>query len=450
MSGIAKVAHDQDMVVSGSDLKASRYTSQLQDAGISVFIGHGESNIPEDCDTVVVSTAILENNKELQEAKDRNIPIIHRAEMLARLGEGLKTLAVAGTHGKTTTSSMLASTLDALGLDPTFLIGGIVRQYGTNAHSGSGEYYVVEADESDKSFLHLQPQGAIITNIEADHLDHYKDEEDIFGNFKQFIDKIPEDGVIVACADDARLMECARGAKAKVVSYGLSEDADYRASDCEPSGIGTSFKIHLPDGSVVDSAITKSPGLHNVANGTAVVALLHELGIDAQDAANALREFAGVKRRFDYVGEAAGVTVVDDYAHHPTEIAATIKAARQLGFDRVHVVFQPHRYSRLPLFTEVLRDDFAHAFDEADIATFMNVYPAGEMPIPGVSGKSFLEVVESEGNVPKTNYIPRRFDTSTVVAKMSKPGDLIITMGAGDVTDVGPHIVDILEQGIEA
>ena len=443
MSGIARVAHDQGMQVSGSDIKESRYTKQLREAGITVFIGQKAENIPEGDPVVVISTAILENNPELIEARRRGLEIWHRAQMLAHLGVGLDTLAVAGTHGKTTTSSMLASALDALGADPTFLIGGIVRAYGTNAHSGTGAHYVVEADESDKSFTYLSPKAVLVTNIEADHLDHYKDLDEIYDKFHDFMGLVPEDGVIVACGEEPHVVEIARSEGRRMYTYGFNEGCDVRIISYEPHGIGSRYAAVMPDGTQVEGAIKQNPGRHNVLNATGVITLLWALGFDAAKVAQALSGFAGVRRRFDLVGEVGGVTVVDDYAHHPTEIAATISAAAGLGYKHVHVLFQPHRYSRAPLFTQVLHDEFGAAFDKADSVTFMDVYPAGEAPVPGVSGKTFLNVVlEHEGH-PQADFVAHRVDVPHLMEKL-QPGDLVITMGAGDVTAMGPQIIDAL------
>lgn len=444
MSGIARVAHDQGMQVSGSDIKESRYTKQLREAGITVFIGQKAENIPEGNPVVVISTAILENNPELIEARRRGLEIWHRAQMLAHLGVGLDTLAVAGTHGKTTTSSMLASALDALGADPTFLIGGIVRAYGTNAHSGTGDHYVVEADESDKSFTYLSPKAVLVTNIEADHLDHYKDLDEIYDKFHDFMGLVPADGVIVACGEDPHVVDIARSEGRRMYTYGFNEGCDAHITAYEPHGIGSCYTAVMPDGTQVEGAIKQNPGRHNVLNATGVITLLWALGFDAAKVAQALSGFAGVRRRFDLVGEVGGVTVVDDYAHHPTEIAATISAAAGLGYKHVHVLFQPHRYSRAPLFTQVLHDEFGAAFDKADSVTFMDVYPAGEAPVPGVSGKTFLNVVlEHEGH-PQADFVAHRVDVVPHLMEKLQPGDLVITMGAGDVTAMGPQIIDAL------
>lgn len=446
MSGIAHVAHDQGMVVSGSDMKESRYTKQLREAGVQVFIGHDASNVPADADVVVVSTAIMDANPELVEAKAREIEIWHRAKMLAALGVGKKTLAVAGTHGKTTTSSMLASTLDTLRMDPTFLIGGIVRAYGTNAHSGEGEYYAVEADESDKSFTYLDPYAILVTNIEADHLDHYSDLDEIYAKFSEFMSSVSDEGAIVACGEDLKLAELARQTGKRVYTYGFGHDFDCCISNYTVHGVGSAFVLELPDGTVVEASIKQNPGRHNVLNAAGVIALLWCLGVDAQSAADALSDFAGVRRRFDLVGEVNGITIVDDYAHHPTEIAATIAAAKTLDFKRVHVLFQPHRYSRAKLFTEVLHDDFSHAFDQADFVTFMDVYSAGETPIPGISGKTFMATMLESENHPEAAFIARRQEVVPFLVSKAKAGDLIITMGAGDVTAIGPELLETLDK----
>ena len=453
MSGIARVAHDQGMVVTGSDLRGSRYTDQLREAGITVHIGHDAANIPgadgdasQAPDIVVVSTAILENNPELVAARERGLTVWHRARMLAHLGAGLDTLAVAGTHGKTTTSSMLASVMERMGLDPTFLIGGIVRAYGSNAHSGSSRYYVVEADESDKSFMYLSPAAVIVTNIEADHLDHYRDIEEIHEKFSDFMASAPEQGPLIVCGEDEAAVSIAQALGRPFLTYGIGEGFDIAVTEYTPHGVGSDFSVRLPDGRTVASGITQNPGRHNVLNASAVIGLMYALGQDVDAAAQAMREFAGVRRRFDLVGEAAGITVVDDYAHHPTEIAATIKAASELGYNQVHVLFQPHRYSRAPLFTKVLHDEFGAAFDAADTVSFMNVYPAGEAPVPGVSGQTFLNVVKEHPGHPETHYVPRRLDVAPHMAALAQAGDLVITMGAGDVTAIGPELLHVLQE----
>ncbi|MCI9130120.1 MAG: UDP-N-acetylmuramate--L-alanine ligase [Eggerthellaceae bacterium] len=447
MSGIARVANDQGLHVEGSDLKSSRFTKPLEDAGIKVHIGHAAENIPDTDPTIVVSTAILDDNPELIEAKRRGLDIVRRAEMLAHLGRNLDTVAVAGTHGKTTTSSMMASTFDKMGLSPTFLIGGMVREYGANAHSGTGGYYVVEADESDKSFTHLSPAAVIVTNIEPDHLDHYENIQEIYDQFGQFISLVPEGAPVVVWAGDEKLVEVARANADNVITYGLDAGSDVQVVDVEREGLSQRFTLKLPDGREVKSSIRQNPGIHNVLNGAATLAMADALGEDVEAAALALSQFQGVRRRFDLVGREAGVDVVDDYAHHPTEIAATIKAARGLDYNKVHVIFQPHRYSRAKLFTEVLHDEFGSAFDEADTVTFMDVYPAGETPIPGVSGKTFLNVVLDHEGHPDATFVPRRLDVPSTVAALADDGDIVLTLGAGDVTEIGQLVLDELASG---
>ncbi len=448
MSGIARVAYEQGMEVSGSDLKESRYTKQLREVGIQVFIGQSAQNILDvNPDIVVVSTAILDNNPELIQAKESGLTIWHRAKMLAQLGKGKKTLAVAGTHGKTTSSSMLSSTVDAMGYDPTFLIGGIVRAYNSNAHSGTGEYYVVEADESDKSFTYLDPLSVLVTNIEADHLDHYENLDEIYSLFSDFMSSVSDEGCCVVCGDDKALVDVARKTGKKVYTYGSTEECDTVVTQYETKGISTKFVATFPDGHSYECHVKQNPGFHNALNAAGVLTLLWSEGFDLEKAIEKLGEFSGVRRRFDLVGEVAGVTIVDDYAHHPTEIAATIKAAKALDFNHVHVIFQPHRYSRVKLFTEVLKDEFSSAFNDADRVTFMDVYPAGEMPIPGVSGATFLQTVLENPNHPKqTEYVARRMEVVERVASQLEEHDLVITMGAGDVTAIGPELFAYLKE----
>ena len=374
MSGIARVAADAGMRVSGSDMKSSRYTDDLVAAGIPIFIGHDAKHVTDDIDAVVISTAIPETNPELVRARELGIAVWHRAHMLAELGRGKKTLAACGTHGKTTTSSMLATATDALGLEPTFVVGGIVDAYHTNAVSGKGDYYVVEADESDGSFLNLSPYVALVTNVEADHLDHYTGGiEEIRATFLRFMQSVPEEGAVVVCGEDPKLVELAKKSGRRMVAYGFGEDCDTRISNYRTHGVGSLFTLSFADGTVVDVELKCNPGIHNALNAAGVISVLWALGEDAAAAAASLSNFQGVRRRFDLVGEACGVTVVDDYAHHPTEIKATLAAAAALDFKRVVVLFQPHRYSR----TESLAGEFGEAFNDADELVLMDVYAAG-------------------------------------------------------------------------
>jgi len=441
MSGLARVLHDRGKVVTGSDLKASRYATSLQESGVTVYVGHVAVNLG-DPEIVVVSSAIPESNPELKAARDRGIPVWPRAKMLAHIAADDACVAVAGTHGKTTTSSMMATVLDTIGLDPTFLIGGELNDMGANARCGQGGYYVVEADESDGSFLYLEPHLAIVTNVEADHLDHYGSFEAIIETFGRFMAAVSPDGAVIACADDPLLPGMARAsARCRVVTYGESVDADVRWRDARPAGLGHTFTVEFTDGRSVTSAVS-IPGIHNVTNATGVLAAAWALGLDAGRAAGAVPAFSGVRRRFDRVGEVGDVLVVDDYAHHPTEVRATLAAARSVGRERVWVVFQPHRYSR----TAFLAREFGAAFHDADRLVLMDVYSAGEPPIPGVSGKTVLNEVLLDDARAQVAYFPHRAAIGEYVADRARPGDIVITMGAGDVTTMGPEIVRALEQ----
>lgn len=435
MSGIARVMHDRGDKVTGSDLKESRYTKALLEAGVPVTIGHDAALIG-DVDIVVVSSAIRQDNPELVEARRRGIEIWPRARMLAHLAGTAVTIAVAGTHGKTSTSAMTATMLEHIGEDPTFVIGGEVAEFSVNAKAGNGTKYVVEADESDGSFLYLEPSVALVTNVEAEHLDHYGSLEAVEQSFVEFMARVSPDGVLVLCADDRRLLELSAQLSTRRVTYGFAEDADVRCHLLERDGMGHRFSVTLPDGMVVQATMPV-PGEHMVQNGTGVIAIAYELGCDVQAAARALSSYRGVKRRFDRIGSAWGVTVVDDYAHHPTEIKATLMAARDCGYDRVWVVFQPHRYSR----TDAFAEEFGRAFCEADRIVLMDVYSAGETPVPGVSGKTILDAVLSATPRARVAYLPHRVDVAKYLAANVQSGDLVLTMGAGDVTTVGPDVL---------
>ena len=443
MSGIALVAHERGIKVTGSDLKQSRYMRSLIRSGVSVSVGHNASNVEDpSIDVVVISSAIPANNVELVAARAQGLEVWPRARMLAYLGEGRKTLAVAGTHGKTTTSAMLATTLDRLGANPSFLIGGVVDGYDSTAKAGKGECFVVEADESDGSFVWLDPTLAIVTNIEADHLDHFADLDEIVRVFQSFLDKMVLGGTLIIWNDIPQLAEIGRAGDITVRTYGVGEDAQLQ---CKPRGV-REFDVVFEDGQRLSLSLPVSPGLHNMLNATAVLGALDSLGFDRTEAAAALCAYSGVRRRFDHIGEAMGVTVVDDYAHHPTEIAATVKAASELGFRKVHVLFQPHRYSR----TKALLGDFARCFDFADSISFMDVYSAGEAPIPGINSEAMLEAVLSHNNKADVRFIRHRIDVPEAMACVAEPGDLIMTMGAGDVTTLGPLILESLNDRVRA
>lgn len=437
MSGIALVLHERGFKVTGSDLKTSRYVRQLTRAGVEVHVGHEAATIDTvQPDVVVVSTAIPETNPELMRARELGIPVWHRAKMLSALGYGRTTVAAAGTHGKTTTSSMVATMLDRMGLDPSFLIGGVVEGYGTNGKNGDGEYFVVEADESDSSFLYLDPHVVIVTNVEADHMDHYSSLEEIEDTFCAFMNLVGEDGTVIVCGEDPRLVELARSTGRAVLTYGEGEGFDVRCAPTTSSHtFGTDFSVTLPNGDARAVSIKNNPGRHNMLNATAALASAYALGLDTEDAARALSTFEGARRRFTHVGEARGVMLVDDYGHHPTEVKATLHAAKSLDFDKVAVVFQPHRYTRL----QALCDDFVDAFADADSVVLIDVFPAGEMPIPGVTSKMLADKIRAAHPDKQVRYVPDHQALMTCLDEVAQAGDLLITMGAGDVTTVGPE-----------
>ena len=438
MSGIARVLHDRGVVITGSDLRSSRYSTALQNAGMTVHIGHDAANVG-DPEVVVVSTAIPDTNPELVEARRRDMPVWPRARMLAELAGERLTVAVAGTHGKTTTSSMAAAALIEAGADPTFLIGGELTDVGSNARCGDGPHFVVEADESDGSFLYLDPYCAIVTNIEADHLDHYGSLEEIVDIFREFLSRVHVDGVAVLCADDDRLMTLAPKVPARVVTYGRADTADVRLTSYAATADGGAFTVALPDGTTV-SCSTRIPGVHMALNATGVLAAAWALGVDVESAARGIASFGGVKRRFEHVGVIGDVSVVDDYAHHPTEVRATLAAARTATAGARWVVFQPHRYSRTAAFAR----DFGAAFDDADHVVILDVYSAGEAPVPGVSGKTVVDAILRHRPRTRLAYFPHRGDVAQYVADRARPGDLVMTMGAGDVTALGLEIVRAL------
>ncbi|MEE1044715.1 MAG: UDP-N-acetylmuramate--L-alanine ligase [Olegusella sp.] len=440
MSGIALVLHERGCRVTGSDLKSSNYVRGLEHAGINVKIGHRAETIDELApDVVVISSAIPETNPELVRARELGIPVWPRAKMLSALGTGATTVAVAGTHGKTTTSSMVATMLDHLGCDPSFLIGGIVEEYGTNGRNGNGGYFVCEADESDGSFLFLNPDVVVVTNIEADHLDHYGTLENIEKTFCQFMNLVGHDGTVVIYGDVPHYVELARSCDCHVVTYGFADTNDFVCTPSPESShqLESHFSVTCPDGTVRCLSLHANPGKHNMGNATAALAVASVLGLDLDRAAESVSGFKGAHRRFTHVGDIDGVTVVDDYGHHPTEIAATLAAARALDFKRIVCVFQPHRYSR----TQALADMFGTAFDDADVLIVMDVFSAGEMAIPGVSGKTVVKSVKAHGSVDDVTYLPNRKELVAHLVEICRPGDLLITQGAGDVTQIGPAFI---------
>lgn len=435
MSGIAEVLQSRGHEVSGSDLKESAYTRRLQEAGITVYIGHDTAQVGE-ADQVVISTAIPKTNPELLEARRRSIPVLPRAAALASILEGGRSVAVAGTHGKTTTTSMTVHVLRSLGENPTALVGGELNDIGSNVAFGREDLVVAEADESDRSFLHLRPQAAIVTNVEFDHPDFYSSLEDVTETFARFLEALPHDGHLVVCADDPVCLGLAEAAPCTVTTYGISA-GDLKAEVLGPNSY-TLFEGGEQRG-VVELGVY---GRHNVLNSLAAAAIARWLGRDAYEAALTLKSFGGVRRRFQVKGERRRVRVVDDYAHHPTELSATLDAARSTMEDdgRVIAVFQPHRYSR----TRALYREFGEAFDAADAVVITEVYGAGEMPEPGVNGKLIVDAICETRGHPEVFYLPRQDAIPGVLTEISKPGDLVLTLGAGDISGVGDGLLDLL------
>lgn len=440
MSGIALVLHERGCKVTGSDLKMSHYVRELDDEGIKVVVGHDASTIDEvNPEVIVRSTAIPDTNPEIVRAKELGIEIWPRAKMLSALSKGRNTVAVAGTHGKTTTSSMCATMLDRMGLDPSFLIGGIVEGYATNGRDGKSEYFVAEADESDGSFLFLAPNVVVVTNIEADHLDHYGTLENIEKTFVKFMDSVGEEGTVIVCDDNPHVVDLAKSTGRKVYTYGFRDTSDFKCEALEAGHkLESKLSVTTPEGEVVNITIHSNPGRHNMLNATAATAVSYALGLDVSDAARALSTFEGAHRRFTHVADVDGVCVIDDYAHHPTEVKATCKAASDLDFDRLVVVFQPHRFSR----TQALADQFATAFGDVDKLYVMDIFAASEASIPGVTGKTITDSIKAVRPDADVVFVPNRNDLIDILVDETKPGDLLITMGAGDVTGVGPRYVE--------
>lgn len=438
MSALARVLLRRGATVTGSDLKDSRVARTLRQEGATVYIGHDAEHV-KNPDVVVVSTAIPDSNPEVIVARTRHIEVWPRAQMLAFLAGTHRTIAVAGTHGKTSTSSMMAKMFTAMGEDPSYCIGGIVTGENTNAASGSGDFYIVEADESDGSFVFLKPHIALITNLEADHLDHFDSFQSIQNVFVDFMERTEEDGIILVLGDDPELIKLAHTVDRRVVTYGKESSCDYTYRIVGKEGIGTEFEF-IYNGEVLCTSSVAIPGEHMVANATGVLATAHLSGQDILKAADALRTYKGVRRRFDMIGQIDGITVVDDYGHHPTEVAATLKAAADLGFKRVVVAFQPHRYSRTQLFSK----EFGKAFGDADRVILLDVYPAGETPIPGVSGRTVLEAVLERNPRAQMAFMPHFTEVVDYICNTVREGDIVLTMGAGDVTALAPQLIEAL------
>jgi UDP-N-acetylmuramate--alanine ligase len=437
MSGIAEILLNLGMKVSGSDLRRGPMTDRLARMGATIYEGHDAVNVAG-ATVVVTSSAVSATNPEVLEARAHKIPVIQRAEMLAELMRLKYGIAIAGMHGKTTTTSMVASVLAAGGLDPTIVVGGRVDALGSNAKLGKSQYMVVEADESDRSFLKLSPILAVVTNLDREHMDCFHDMADVEQAFLTFINKLPFYGAVTACVDNPLLAAILPRAQRRVFTYGVAAEADYRLEFLD-AVVGTfaHFQVTTAQGALGPFEL-HVPGRHNVLNATAAVAIAHQLGIDAEMIAEGLRYFRGVDRRFQLRGEERGVTVVDDYGHHPTEIRATLAAARECGYQKIHVIFQPHRFTR----TLDLMDQFAGAFRDADTVIVLPIYAASEEPIPGVTAEKLAERIEG----PRVQYAADFAAAVAAVSALAQKGDLILTLGAGSVSQLGPQILTALEE----
>jgi UDP-N-acetylmuramate--alanine ligase len=437
MSGIAEVLLNLGYKVSGSDLRKTEITERLEQLGGEIFIGHERENVAN-ADVVVISSAVHDDNPEVVEAVERLIPVIPRAEMLAELMRMKYGIAIAGTHGKTTTTSMVATILAKGGIDPTIVIGGRLNAIGTNARLGQGKFLVAEADESDGSFLKLSPTIAVVTNIDADHLDFYRDIDEIKATFVQFINKVPFYGLAVLCLDNDNIADIIPEVKKRFTTYGLTTQADFRATDIRHAGFMTSFVAHYK-GARLGEITFPMPGAHNVLNALATIAVAMELNIPFAQIQAGFKAFGGVGRRFQVKGEVRDIMVVDDYGHHPTEIRATLAAAKG-GWDRrLVVVFQPHRYSR----TKELFEDFVKAFYDADLLILTDIYPAGEKPIEGVTAELLAGRIKRHGQKDVT-YIADRNAICDQLLGIVKAGDIVLTLGAGNIWQVGEALVERL------
>jgi UDP-N-acetylmuramate--alanine ligase len=432
MSGLAEVLLTLGHRVSGSDLKPSPITERLSGLGAEIRYGHAAENVTPDVTAVVVTSAVNESNPEIQEARARKTPVIPRGELLAELMRLKYGIAIGGSHGKTTTTSMTATILSHGGLDPTVVVGGRVKTMGgSNARVGQSDLLVVESDESDGSFLKLAPILAVVTNIDREHLDYYKTFERVLESFTDFINRAPFYGAAILCIDDENVQRVLPHVRRRMITYGTSPQADLMIRDVETGNTASSFTIQG-----LGRFEVPVTGAHNVLNATAAIAVARELGLSAEVIAAGLKEFAGVDRRFQVKGEVRGVTVIDDYGHHPTEVRATLNAARQRRFGRIHVLFQPHRYTR----TQILMDDFARSFHDADTVTLLDIYAASEPPIEGVDSQVLLEKMRASGQR-DVSHAASLEEAARVVAGRAQAGEMILTLGAGSVSQAGEMIL---------
>ncbi len=439
MSGIAEVLIDHGFAVTGSDMKRSETTERLSDKGAVISVGHAAENVA-DADVVVFSSAVPKTNPEVVEARRKNVPVIPRAEMLAELMRLKDGIAIAGSHGKTTTTSLVATVLRGAGLDPTVVIGGKLNALGSGAASGSGNLLVAEADESDGSFLHLTPAIAVITNIDPEHLDHYGDLEAVKHAFVEFANRTPFYGLVIACLDHPNVQDVLPLIEKRVATYGLTAQADYRAKNPRFDGLSTTFEV-TRRGEDLGEYEVRMPGTHNVMNALATIAVADELRVPHEEVKKALAGFTGVARRFTILGEHAGVTLVDDYGHHPAEVEATLDAAQKAYGRRLVVAFQPHRYSR----THHLFDELTRAFNRADVLLVTDVYAAGEAPIEGADSAHLVAAIRAHGHH-DVSHVPSRAALAPRIAERVQAGDIVITLGAGDITRTGPELAAILDE----
>ncbi|NGN63976.1 UDP-N-acetylmuramate--L-alanine ligase [Streptomyces sp. A7024] len=445
MSGIAKILTQRGARVAGSDSRESATAASLRALGATVHIGHDAAHLAPDASSIVVSSAIREDNPELVAARERGIPVVHRSDALAAVMEGLRPIAVAGTHGKTTTTSMLAVSLRTLGLDPSYAIGGDLDEPGSNAHHGAGEIFVAEADESDRSFHKYAPEVAIILNVELDHHANYASMDEIYESFETFVGRVVPGGTLVLSADHegARVLrERLAPGSVRVVTYGEAEDADVRVLSITPLGLTSRVTVAMDDGDRELTFTVSVPGRHYALNAVAALAAGAALGVPATELAPALASYTGVKRRLQLKGEAAGVQVIDSYAHHPTEMTADLEAIRGAADGaRVLVLFQPHLFSR----TQELGKEMGQSLALADASVVLDIYPAREDPVPGVTSALIVDAARAEGA--DVTHVAEKPAAVEAIVGMAKPGDLVLTMGAGDVTDLGPQILTRLQEG---
>ncbi len=436
MSGIAEILLNLGYAVSGSDLRRSSITDRLASLGAIVFEGHAAANVVGS-GVVVTSSAVNERNPEVMEARSRKIPVIQRAEMLAELMRLKYGIAVAGMHGKTTTTSMIATVLAAGNLDPTVVVGGRVDALGSNARLGKSQYLVAEADESDRSFLKLSPILAVVTNLDREHMDCYRDMNDVENAFIEFMDRVPFYGSCVACIDNEQLAAIMPRVRRRVFTYGMTPKADFVTRMLPPGDDARARFEVAADGQILGPFSLHVPGRHNVLNATAAVAIAAQLEIAPEAIANGLESFRGVDRRFQIKGCERGVTVIDDYGHHPTEIRATLRAARECNYRKVNVIFQPHRYTR----TRDLMQEFLTAFEDADSVEILDIYAASEEPISGITAKALVEAMRRKG----VEYAANPEEAINRIVAHSSEGDVIFTLGAGNVSQLAPQVLERLK-----